>query len=215
MNSTPATELDVTGTVTATGFSGPLTGAVTGNVSGTASVASTVTIAAKDSENTTVFPTFSASATGNNALFTDTGLSYNPSTNVLNTTATQAQYADLAEIYTSDASYEPGNVLIFGGDKEVTISKFAQDTRVAGVVSTKPAYLMNADSEGVAVALVGKVPCRVHGMIQKGDLLTTSGEHQGCAKKSLDPKTGTIIGKALENYSSTDVGTIFISVGKQ
>ena len=68
---------------------------------------------------------------------------------------------------------------------------------------------MNADSEGVAVALVGKVPCRVHGMIQQG------GEHQGCAKKSLDPKTGTIIGKALENYSSTDVGTIFISVGKQ
>ena len=215
LNSSPTTELDVTGTVTATGFSGPLTGAVTGNVSGTASVASTVTIAAKDSENTTVFPTFSASATGNNALFTDTGLSYNPSTNVLNTTATQAQYADLAEMYTSDGSYEPGNVLIFGGDKEVTISKFAQDTRVAGVVSTKPAYLMNADSEGVAVALVGKVPCRVHGMIQKGDLLTTSGEHQGCAKKSLDPKTGTIIGKALENYSSTDVGTIFISVGMQ
>ena len=92
-----------------------------------------------------MFPTFSASATGNNALFTDTGLSYNPSTNVLNTTATQAQYADLAEMYTSDGSYEPGNVLIFGGDKEVTISKFAQDTRVAGVVSTKPAYLMNAD----------------------------------------------------------------------
>jgi hypothetical protein len=129
--------------------------------------------------------------------------------------ATSAQYADLAEIYTSDNQYEPGTVVIFGGDKEVTESKFAQDTRVAGVVSTDPAFLMNDKSEGVKVALIGKVPCKVHGMIKKGDMVTTSGEHSGCAKKALDPKLGTIIGKALEDYNSTEVGSIFISVGKQ
>jgi len=214
VNNSPTSELDVTGTVTATAFSGNLTGNVTGNVTGTSDVATKVTLTAKNTENTTVYPTFGAGATGDQDLFTDSGLSYNPSTNVLNTIASQAQYADLAEMYTSDSQYQPGTVVIFGGEKEVTISRYAQDTRVAGVVSTEPAYLMNSTSEGVAVALVGKVPCNVHGNIAKGDLLTTSGEHQGVAKKSLDPKTGTIIGKALENYSSTDVGTIFISVGK-
>ena len=37
-------------------------------------------------------------------------------------TATQAQYADLAENYVGDATYEAGTVIIFGGDKEVTQS---------------------------------------------------------------------------------------------
>ena len=128
--------------------------------------------------------------------------------------ATSAQYADLAEIYESDDSYEIGTVVVFGGDKEITISKFAQDTRVAGVVSENPAYLMNNTSTGQPIALVGKVPVKVHGIIAKGDLLTTCGEHHGCGKKAMDPKTGTIIGKALENYNSTEVGRIFVSVGK-
>jgi hypothetical protein len=128
--------------------------------------------------------------------------------------ATSAQYADVAEIYTADYNYEPGTVVVFGGNKEITISTFSQDTRVAGVVSTNPAYLMNDKSEGVAVALLGKVPVKVHGMIEKGDLLTTSGEHSGYAKKAVDPKTGTIIGKALENHGSAGTGTIFVSVGK-
>jgi hypothetical protein len=36
------------------------------------------------------------------------------------------------------------------------------------VVSTAPAYLMNDKVEGVAVALLGKVPVKVVGMIRKG-----------------------------------------------
>ena len=63
----------------------------------------------------------------------------------------------MAEIYESDADYEPGTVVI-GGDKEVTQCKMLQDPRVVGVVSTNPAYLMNKDANGVAVALRGKVP---------------------------------------------------------
>jgi hypothetical protein len=61
--------------------------------------------------------------------------------------ATSAQYADVAEIYTTDYNYEPGTVVVFGGNKEITISTFSQDTRVAGVVSTAPAYLMNDKSK--------------------------------------------------------------------
>ena len=35
--------------------------------------------------------------------------------------ATSAQYADLAEMYVADAEYQPGTVLEFGGDDEVTV----------------------------------------------------------------------------------------------
>jgi cytoskeletal protein CcmA (bactofilin family) len=86
----------------------------------------------------------------------------------------QAQYADLAEMYTSDAEYEPGTVLIFGGGAEVTTTNTYADSRVAGVVSTEPAYLMNSMTDGVAIALRGRVPVKVIGTVSKGDLLVTS-----------------------------------------
>ena len=207
-NTSPSTELDVTGTVTATAFAGPLTGNVVGNLTGSASLNLLLTGGTMTGtiNSQSIIPTDDATY--------DLGSS-TKGYNVVYAKATSAQYADLAEIYTSDNQYAPGTVVIFGGDKEVTESKFAQDTRVAGVVSTDPAFLMNDKSEGVKVALIGKVPCKVHGMIKKGDMVTTSGEHSGCAKKALDPKLGTIIGKALEDYNSTEVGSIFISVGKQ
>ena len=129
-------------------------------------------------------------------------------------TATSAQYADLAEKYTSDEQYEPGTVVSFGGTKEVTVSSFSDDTAVAGVVSQNPAYLMNESSDGVAVALVGKVLCKVHGMISKGDLLTTSGDYAGHARKAQNPKVGSIIGKAMESHNEAGTGQIFVSVGK-
>jgi hypothetical protein len=88
--------------------------------------------------------------------------------------ATTAQYADLAEKYDSDAEYVPGTVVIFGGNKEITVTDQAGDERVAGVISTDPAYLMNSASTGLAVALRGKVPVRVVGPVVKGDSLVTS-----------------------------------------
>ena len=121
----------------------------------------------------------------------------------------------MAERYETDSDYEVGTVVIFGGDKEVTQSTIAEDTRVAGVISENPAYLMNDESEGQAVALVGKVKCKVHGTINKGDLLTTCGQHPGCAKKAMDPKLGSIVGKAMEDYVGAQENVILISVGRQ
>ena len=91
-------------------------------------------------------------------------------------TATQAQYADLAELYTTDADYEVGTVLIFGGKEEVTQSINKLDHKIAGVVSAQPAYLMNKDQKGntVAVALRGRVPVNVIGPVRKGDLIVSS-----------------------------------------
>jgi len=71
----------------------------------------------------------------------------------------EATYADLAEYYEADRDYEAGTVLVFGGDKEVTTSNVKNDHRIAGVVSTDPAYIMNKDCQGnkSCVALVGRV----------------------------------------------------------
>jgi hypothetical protein len=88
--------------------------------------------------------------------------------------ATQAQYADLAENYVADTEYEVGTVVVFGGVAEITATSTHADHRVAGVISGKPAYLMNASTPGTAVALRGRVPVKVTGPVTKGDLLVTS-----------------------------------------
>ena len=54
------------------------------------------------------------------------------------TNAKEAQYADVAERYHADAVYEPGTVLVFGGEAEITESTSKWDRRVIGVVSTAP-----------------------------------------------------------------------------
>ena len=131
------------------------------------------------------------------------------------TVSATAQYADLAENYTSDSEYAPGTVLVFGGDVEVTQSTVSHDPRIAGVVSTNPAYLMNGAESGIPVALQGRVPCQVLGPVAKGDRLVAS-QHPGIAqrlnKELYEP--GCIIGKALEAIDSTDISTIEVVVGR-
>jgi len=129
--------------------------------------------------------------------------------------STQAQYADLAEVYTSDKKYVPGTVLIFGGDKEVTISTQSHDPRIAGVVSTNPAYLMNNAETGVPVALQGRVPCRVLGPVEQGDRVVSShipGVAQRLDLEQYQP--GCIIGKALQTIDSIDISIIEVVVGR-
>jgi hypothetical protein len=128
--------------------------------------------------------------------------------------STQAQYADLAEKYESDSDYEPGTVLVFGEETEVTTSTTANDSRVAGVVSTLPAHLMNSGlTDGVALALTGRVPCKVTGVVKRGDMMVTS-EIPGVAMTNNSPSIGTVIGKALGNYSSDGVGVVEVVVGR-
>jgi hypothetical protein len=132
--------------------------------------------------------------------------------------ATTALYADLAEMYRADADYAPGTVLVFGGNHEVTMSTKSHDDRVAGVVSTNPAHIMNAGlsaNHAVALALSGRVPVNVVGNIAKGDKIVTShipGVAQSLDKSRYEP--GVVIGKAVENYNSTEIGVIEVVVGR-
>lgn len=127
--------------------------------------------------------------------------------------STQAKYADLAENYQADSQYEPGTVVEFGGTEEVTVATEGTK-RVAGVVSTNPAHLMNGGLSGknvVAVALTGRVPCKVIGPVQKGDLMIAAGF--GYAKTNNDAATGQVIGKALADFSGAK-GQIEVVVGR-
>jgi hypothetical protein len=134
--------------------------------------------------------------------------------NTLFATATTALYADLAEMYASDAKYEPGTVVDFGGTQEITISATAASDRIAGVVSTDPAHLMNSTQQGehvIAVALTGRVPTRVTGTVWKGAMMISAGN--GHAQACATPSIGTVIGKSLEDFSG-DSGMIHVVVGR-
>lgn len=127
----------------------------------------------------------------------------------------QATYADLAEYYCADSNYAPGTVLDFGGEYEVTIAGI-ESNKIAGVVSSEPAYIMNSMLEckenAVPIALQGRVPCKVTGKVNKGDMMISAGN--GYAKASIvEPKMGTVIGKALADFDGEE-GVIEVVVGR-
>jgi hypothetical protein len=122
--------------------------------------------------------------------------------------------ADLAENYQADKFYNPGTVVMFGGDEEITAAT-PETTAVAGVISTNPAHLMNGALTGanvLAVALVGRVPCMVIGPAVKGDLMVSAGF--GYAKVNNNPTAGTVIGKSLNDFPVHGKGVIEIAVGR-
>jgi hypothetical protein len=153
--------------------------------------------------------------TGSTIVFRDG--SGNFSAGVITATTTAARYADLAERYTADSDYESGTVLVFGGEAEVTQCTSKYDKRIAGIVSTDPAFLMNESLEdGVSVGLVGRLPCKVVGEVRKGDLMVSSDTagHAEAWRDESNPPAGSVIGKALENKTGAGADVIEVVVGK-
>ncbi len=93
----------------------------------------------------------------------------NIAANLFQGTATQARYADLAEKYTTDQEYPVGTVMCVGGDAETKATRLGD--MAIGVISEKPALLMNSEAEGQAIALKGRVPVRIVGPVSKGMLV--------------------------------------------
>ena len=120
----------------------------------------------------------------------------------------------MAEKYATDTHYEHGTVVVFGGDAEVTVTAEANSPKVAGVISTDPAYMMNKDAEGQYVALRGRVPCKVIGPVAKGDVLVTSGR-PGFAEAASSPHfvgVACYVGKAISSHNTPSEGVIEIMV---
>jgi hypothetical protein len=212
-------------TITGAGISGTVSikgdQDVTLTVTQSARTASSIDVTEQGSTSVSQYMTFVGSLASGQSLKGNGNVMFRTDTNTLTCpnfagTASAAKYADLAENYVSDADYDEGTVLVFGGEQEVTASTQFNDRRVAGVVSLKPAYLMNSELESkhvVAIALQGRVPVKVIGRVQKGDLLVTSGR-AGFAIVNNDPKVGTVIGKALEAKTTDGDGVIEAVVGK-
>ena len=199
-----------TGKITATGFVGALTG--------TADVATAVTVA-DESSDTACNVLFVTAATGNLAPKSGTNLTFDSANGNLATTtftgiATSAKYADLAEMYAADSEIDPGTVVMFAGEGKLKACDVAACTKVAGIVSTDPAHLMNSAQQGVALAIAGRVPCKVIGPVEAGDMMISAGN--GMAK-AFDadvgsPALGTVIGKAIEDHVGDETTTGVIEV---
>jgi hypothetical protein len=220
-NTNVSAALNVTGVITGNGSG--LTSLTGANVTGTVPSATNATTA--DTVTTAAQPNITSVGTltslGVSGALTTTQLTAGANTTAGTITGNwtlttgsrlQATYADLAEYYEADERYLPGTVLMFGGEKEVTLADDGT-SRVAGVVSTNPAYVMNSTCPGLltAVALQGRVPCKVRGKISKGDMLISGGN--GFARPNQFPSMGTVIGKALQDFDGYE-GVIEVAVGR-
>ena len=127
-----------------------------------------------------------------------------------NGTATAAEYADLAENFRPDASYPSGTVVALGGVEEITAVNEELSNKVFGVISDRPAYLMNsAQAGGAPVAVAGRVPVRVVGMVNKGDRLVSAGN--GLARAASEDEAVNafnVLGRAIKNKTTQQEGTV-------
>lgn len=124
----------------------------------------------------------------------------NFSANVITATATQARYADIAEMYTTDQMHPAGTVMTINVGQDHEMEAWSTDEIVTGVVSTDPAYIMNFGLNGQPIALVGRVPVRVDGPVQKGDVVYASSGGLASATSN-----GPMVGIALESNAIPQV----------
>jgi hypothetical protein len=129
--------------------------------------------------------------------------------NIVHATSTTAQYADLAERYAADAPMEAGDVVILGGDREITLSTKELDSRVFGVISEAPAFLMNKDAGNndshPMVALQGRVRVKVQGKGKKGDRIVSSSTAGVARVVNLDQCTAfNVLGRLLQDKYNAD-----------
>jgi hypothetical protein len=135
----------------------------------------------------------------------------------LNGTAVEAQYADLAERFESDAVYAEGTVVALGGAAEVTAVNEDASNNVFGVVSSRAAYLMNSgagtNETHPAIAMTGRVPVRVVGTVLKGQRLVSS-NIPGVARAAQDDDlTGfNTVGRAIEDKYTQEEATVMAVV---
>jgi len=134
--------------------------------------------------------------------------------NVVHAVSTSAQYADVAERFAADAPMAEGAVVMLGGTQEITETTEDKSDSVFGVVSSKPAYAMNAlagnNESHPFVAMTGRTPVRVSGTVQKGQRLVTSSV-KGTARAVEDGETINpfhVIGRALESKTDADIGMV-------
>ena len=127
-------------------------------------------------------------------------------------TATTALYADVAERFWADEILEPGTVVELGGRAEITRSLEELSENVFGVISTRAAYLMNGgageNDTHPPVAMTGRVPVKVVGVVQKGDRLVSAGAGIARAAQAGEATAFNVIGRSLVDKPTPESATI-------
>lgn len=133
--------------------------------------------------------------------------------NIVHAVATGAQYSDVAERYAIDTAAEKGSIVTLGGTKEITLADGEESANFFGVVSSQPAFMMNAgagnDASHPYIACVGRVPILVKGTATKGQAIVLSDERgigKAVAKESVNPHK--VVGRVLADKTDTDTGLI-------
>ena len=126
--------------------------------------------------------------------------------------ATTALYADVAERFAADEIYEPGTVVELGGSAEITRVKIDASDKVFGVISTRPAFMMNGgagdNDSHPPVAMTGRVPVIVTGIVNKGDRLISAGDGVARAAQPGEATAFNVIGRALSGKTTAGAGTV-------
>ena len=126
--------------------------------------------------------------------------------NIVHATSTSAQYADLAERYSADMQLSVGDVVILGGTQEITLCTKELDDAVFGVVSDKPAYLMNADAGNndshPMIALKGRVSVKVAGTGQAGDRIVSAGNGEARVANLEECTAFNTLGRLIQDKYS-------------
>lgn len=121
--------------------------------------------------------------------------------------AAQTYAADISSV--GIATYMPVSADVEDGDiisstpEGYVLSAKSYDSKVVGIVATKPAIALKTDTEqgGIPVVNVGTTVVKVigtNGDIKKGDFITTS-DRQGVGMKAT--RSGYIIGQALADVT--------------
>jgi len=123
-----------------------------------------------------------------------------------NGVATSAQYADVAEKYLCDPNVNLpiGTVMaLSNGSYEVEICNETLSKFVLGVISEKPAFIMNEKLEdGVIIGLLGRLPIRIYGSIRKRDIIVPY--INGCARAAENEEEEKFgIGFSLEDNDNS------------
>jgi hypothetical protein len=123
-----------------------------------------------------------------------------------------ANYADVAERFAADEIYDPGTVVELGGANEITRVTSDLSDKVFGVISTRAAYLMNSnagsDETHPPVAMTGRVPVKVIGIINKGDRLVSAGNGYARAARIGEATAFNVIGRSLTAKLEPGEGTV-------
>jgi hypothetical protein len=118
-----------------------------------------------------------------------------------------------------DEEIAEASIVVFGGERDVTVSTVSHDPRVAGIAidqtSGPEVTLTNFGFNSCATfAVMGRVPCQVKGPISKGDCVVTS-NIMGVGQKLEDAKYkhGCILGKAMAAIADSSIQIIEVAVG--